>query len=114
MSPPDMRNGGSARQPNTPATAKIRATITKPEHTNRSASEEVLTAYAVKYLAVDDARFDWAVVRSCPICGHAHRHVLFEAGASVIERAPACRKHLVYRVVITDVVPTRSRRRGAA
>lgn len=113
MRPPQTRNGGPPAGPAV-IPRSIPTTITKPDPANRTASEEVLTAYAVKYLAVGDAMYDWVVVRKCPVCGHAHRHVLFETGATVIERSPACRKHLVYRVQITDVVPSAAARRGAA
>jgi hypothetical protein len=113
VSPPEARNGGP---PQAPAAQKITAAAKPQDRSKGTATEEGLTAYAVKFLAAGDARFDWAVVRRCPICGFGHRHVIFEGDVSVIERAPSCARHRSYYVMIVDVVPSAAdrRHRGAA
>lgn len=65
----------------------------------------VLVGYAIRYRRVRNQLHDWANVKCCPLCGHAHRHVIFEENTRTIERAPACAPHRRYVVEIVDVVP---------
>jgi hypothetical protein len=116
MSPPQPRNGGPGHHPEAPAaTQKISAPITKHDpQKDRTATTQVLVAFATRFLAAGDTTLDWVVVRKCPLCGHAHKHILFEIGASTIERAPACARHRSYLVTVTDVVPSAAERRRSA
>ncbi|WP_232667898.1 hypothetical protein [Pseudonocardia sp. TRM90224] len=77
---------------------------------HRSAGADNLVVAATLFLATGNAAFDWMVVRKCPFCGHAHRHVVFERGATTIERAPSCARHRLYTVTASSVVPSDSRR----
>lgn len=106
MPPPNARAAGPGTTPDTAATTHKIAAPTKAQHPDRTATVQMLVAFATRYLAAGGASLDWAVVRRCPFCGSAHRHVIFEANASTIERAPGCARHRVYTVQITDVVPS--------
>lgn len=116
MNPP-QRAEGPSRSPAQALTTTLTTTAAKPQdQDDRTATVQMLTAFAVKYLATGDAAYDWLIVRKCPLCGHAHRHILFEGDATVIERAPSCARHRAYIVTVTDVVPSAVERqhRGAA
>lgn len=117
MSPP-KQSGGPGHHPEAAATSKIPAATIKPDDRGQAtASPQAAVAFGTRYIAAGDASLDWVVVRRCPLCGHAHRHLMFEKNSpSNIERAPSCARHRVYIVRITDVVPTSAERqqRGAA
>lgn len=76
-------------------------------------SKGIPVVFAVLYLATGSAIYDWLVVRTCPFCGHAHRHLRLEQNAQTIERSPSCAAHRSYLVKVSDVVPARRTGRAA-
>lgn len=72
MPPLDMRNGGSAGQPNTPATAKIRTAAKQPDSGQPSAIPRVRG----RLLVPSGRRGLPALIVQCPLpgCGGVHLH----------------------------------------
>lgn len=105
MSPPRKRGGPGGHHPTETATEKIATgTHQQADRPDRSAPT-ALVAPATLYRRSGRAQHDWLVAR-CPLgTGHVHRHVLYEANATVIERSPSCAPHRKYMVRVTRVVP---------
>lgn len=105
-----MKNENAPDRLATPAegTAQDPSSRSKRNHNG-----ELPVVFAVLYRAAGTATYDWLLVRCCPFCQHAHRHVRFERDAETIERSPSCAPHRSYRVKVSDIVPARRTRRAA-
>ena len=110
MSP--KTNGGPGVTSSRPTTNTATATARPQVPSQRTATVQEVTVLGTLLLAAGDATHDWIMVRRCSLCGFAHRHLVFEANASVITRSPSCARHRTYRVIISDVVPSVSDRRS--
>lgn len=109
---PSKRNAGPLAGP---GAATHISPHDRTEQPDRTTPDTTPVVFGTRLLASGDAHYDRILVRRCVWCSHPHIHILFEHGAQVIERAPACAKHRTYSVEITDVVPAvPGRSRGAA
>lgn len=81
------------------------AAITLQGRRRERTAPVALVGYATRYRQGRGQQHDWAVVRSCPLCRRAHRHVIFEESARTIERSPGCAPHRRYVLEFTAVVP---------